>query len=129
MRIDHDTRNYRQARADCAHPATGSCIDQIRVMNPVLSDVSVIDLHPESVPCAGQKVEEGLIGGFDTCEPAAVLFVDRSEDFRSLGRAIVRKLAAEIVIGQAVCEFLVEQTEGERAARAEVSLVRQVELT
>src|ERR1700722_1357614 len=98
MGIDDDAGNDRDPGTDCTHAAGRCRIDQVGVVYPGGIDVSIVGLQPQAAPETGQKVEEGLIGDFKTLDPAAILFVDRTADLRSLRCAIIGERAAEIII-------------------------------
>src|ERR1700675_5011220 len=102
MRIDDNTGDHRNPGTDCAHAAGRCRVDQIGVVYAGGIDIGIVGLQPQAAPESGQEVKKGLIGDFKTLDPAAILFIDRASDLRSLRCTIVGERAAEIVVREAV---------------------------
>src|SRR5260370_34999664 len=102
MGVEHDARNGLLARTERTDTAAGGRGDQVGVVYPGLTDVRVVRLHTQTAEKSGQEVEKGLRPELETLDIPPILQVDRTQDFRVLGRAIVGEGALEVVVVEAL---------------------------
>eukprot|EP01136_Pigoraptor_vietnamica_P027601 Opistho-1_new@84070 len=130
LRVEHEAGAAQRLlpRTECPDIATRRRGDQVRVLDPRLVDIGVVELRAEPAQPAGQEVEEGLVAHLHAHQLAAVLHIARPVDLDGLGRAAVGNGAQELAIGDGVVELLVEQADRQRGAGTHIAFERQVEL-
>ena len=100
---------------------------RLRVRDALVVHVSGVGLQAKTVPRLGQRIEELLVGNFNTLQLGAVTG-DRSVDRHRPRHTIVGELADVVAVLHVVVELLVEQCRGDRAGAREVPLVGEVQL-